>query len=178
MNTANLQLEGLYLVMAALNNALVAKGVMSREEIDLALRVAEETARGDPGCTDMSEPNREAIAFPARLLRLANNGASDGQIQPFSELARLVGQLKDDGGVGNKDSAPYQADPSETLFYTSENGDRWLLFTDVGGRQFVRHIPTQRSGGQISITDLEAFRERDPHSPQNQHLEERLRKRA
>jgi hypothetical protein len=177
MNTANLQLEGLYLVIAALNNALVAKGMMSREEIDLALRVAEETARGDHGA-DMSEPNRDAVAFPARLLRLANNGASDGQIQPFSELAKLVGQLKDDRGEAKEGAASYQADPSETPFYTSENGDRWVLFTDVGGRQFVRHIPTHRSGGQISITDLEAFRERDPHSPQNQHLEELLREKA
>lgn len=178
MNTANLQLEGLYLVIAALNNALVAKGMMSREEIDMSLRVAEETARGDPGCTDMSESNREAVAFPARLLRLANNGASDGQIQPFSELAKLVGQLKDDMVVGDVDSASYETDPYETPFYTSENGDKWLLFTDVGGRKFVRHIPTHRSGGQISITDLEAFRERDPHTPQNQHLEELLREKA
>jgi hypothetical protein len=178
MNTANLQLEGLYLVIAALNNALVAKGMMSREEIDMSLRVAEETARGDPECTDMSEPNRDAVAFPARLLRLANNGASDGQIQPFSELAKLVGQLKEDGGDANEDSATYRVDPSETPFYTSENSDRWLLFTDVGGRQFVRHIPTHRSGGQISITDLAAFRERDPHTPQNQHLEELLREKV
>jgi hypothetical protein len=86
MNTANLQLEGLYLVIAALNNALVAKGVMSRQEIDMAFRMAEETADADRNIDDMSEANREVIAFPARLLRLANNGASDGQIQPFSEL--------------------------------------------------------------------------------------------
>ena len=38
MNIANLQLEGLYLALAAINNALVEKGVLSREEMSLALR--------------------------------------------------------------------------------------------------------------------------------------------
>ena len=41
MNTANLQLEGLYLSIAALNNALVQKGVLSREEVNHALRIAD-----------------------------------------------------------------------------------------------------------------------------------------
>ena len=95
MNTANLQLEGFYLVIAALNDALVRKGLMSREEIDKALRIAEQTAIGDYGVEDMSPANRDAVAFPARLLQLANAGASDGQIQPFSELAKLVGQTKE-----------------------------------------------------------------------------------
>lgn len=95
MNTANLQLEGFYLVIAALNNALVAKGVMSREEIDAALNIAEVTAVNDYGLEEMSPANRDAVAFPARLLRLANNGASETEIQPFSELAKLVGQTKE-----------------------------------------------------------------------------------
>lgn len=95
MNTANLQLEGLYLVIAALNNALVAKGVMSREEIDTALRLAEQVAIGDYALEDMAPASRDAVAFPARLLQLANRGASAGEIQPFSELAKLVGQTKE-----------------------------------------------------------------------------------
>ena len=94
MNTANLQLEGLYLVVAALNNALVAKGVMSREEVDFALKVAEQTALGDYPMEDMSPANRDAVAFPARVLQLANQGASGTEIQTFSELAKLVGQTK------------------------------------------------------------------------------------
>ena len=169
MNIANLQLEGLYLVLAALNNALVAKGLMSREEMDLALRVAEETAAADRSSEDLNQSNRDALAFPARLLRLANNGGSDGQILSFSELAKMVGRLKD--------ASPEAVDDAdaEQVFYASENGDKWVLFTDVGGRRFVRHIPANRSGGQISITELESFRERDPHSPQNQRLEELLR---
>lgn len=95
MNTANLQLEGFYLVIATLNDALVTKGVMTREEINKMLRNAEQTAIGDYNVEDMSPANRDAIAFPARILMLANNGASEGQIQPFSELAKLVGMTKE-----------------------------------------------------------------------------------
>ncbi len=47
MNTANLQLEGLYLVVATLNELLVTKGVATRDEIHHALRKTEETAIGD-----------------------------------------------------------------------------------------------------------------------------------
>jgi hypothetical protein len=94
MNTANLQLEGFYLVVASLNELLVAKGVLTRPEIDGALRKAEQTAVGDYNLEAMSPANRDAVAFAARLLQLANNGAGDGQLQPFSELAKLVGQTK------------------------------------------------------------------------------------
>ena len=96
MNTANLQLEGLYLVVAALNNALVKKGILSRDEIELALRRAEETAIGDDRVAeDLSPANRDAIAFPARLLALANRTASDDEISTFSELARMVATTKE-----------------------------------------------------------------------------------
>ena len=95
MNTANLQLEGLYLVVASLNNALVRKGLLTREEIDLALRRAEETAIDDDRATeDLSPANRDAIAFPARLLALANRSASAHEIPGFAELARMVGSTK------------------------------------------------------------------------------------
>ncbi|MFC3705957.1 hypothetical protein ACFOOL_14465 [Devosia honganensis] len=95
MNVSNLQLQGLYLAIAAINNALVAKGVLSREEIDLALQRAEQTALGDDRLVeDMSSASRDAVAFPARLLMLANNSASETEIATFSELAKLVGQTK------------------------------------------------------------------------------------
>ena len=95
MNTANLQLEGLYLVVASLNNALVKKGLLTREEIDEALRRAEATAMGDDRVSeDLSPANRDAIAFPARLLALANRGASPDNTQGFAELARMVGSTK------------------------------------------------------------------------------------
>lgn len=98
MNTANLQLEGLYLVIASLNELLVAKGVVARQEIDNALHKAEQTAVNDYNVEEMSPANRDAVAFAARLLMLANNGAGDGQIQSFSELAKLVGQTKEPYG--------------------------------------------------------------------------------
>ncbi|MDB5473240.1 MAG: hypothetical protein JWP99_543 [Devosia sp.] len=94
MNTANLQLEGLYLAIAALNNALVEKGVMSREEVATAMRRAEQTALGDYRNDELSGAERDAVAFAPRLLNLANNSAADGQTPSFSELAKLVGQTK------------------------------------------------------------------------------------
>ena len=95
MNTANLQLEGLYMVVAAINNALVAKGLLTREEIDLALRIAEDAVVSDYRNEEISSSNRDAVAFPARLLQLANNMASETEIPPFSELAKTVGMTKE-----------------------------------------------------------------------------------
>ncbi|MHA6732239.1 hypothetical protein [Devosia sp. A369] len=94
MNTANLQLEGLYLAIAAINNALADKGLLTREEIDTALRRAEQTALGDYRTEELSFSERDAMAFAPRLLALANNSASDGFTPPFSELAKMVGQTK------------------------------------------------------------------------------------
>ena len=94
MNTANLQLEGLLAAIAALNNLLVSKGIVSRGELEKALHVAEATATGDDRLSELSPANRDAIVFPLRLLRLANNMASADGVPPFSELARTVGETK------------------------------------------------------------------------------------
>ncbi|MET3900032.1 hypothetical protein ABIB57_003995 [Devosia sp. UYZn731] len=94
MNTANLQIEGLLIAIASLNDLLVTKGMVDRHEICHALDVAEQTVLGDYRTEDLGETQRDAIAFPIRLLRLANNGASDTEIMPFSELAKMVGQTK------------------------------------------------------------------------------------
>lgn len=102
MNTANLQLEGLYLCLASLTNGLVVKGVFSREEVDDLLRTAERTALEDYRKDDLSPANRDAVAFPARLLRLMNNSASNNEIPRFSEMAKLVGETKN--GVAFPDS--------------------------------------------------------------------------
>jgi hypothetical protein len=95
MNTANLQLEGLYLCLASISNALVAKGVLSRREVDAALASAEATAVADYRNDQLSDPSREAVVFPIRLLRLMINSASETEIPRFSEMAKLVGQIKD-----------------------------------------------------------------------------------
>ena len=95
MNTANLQLEGLLVAIAAVNQALVAKGVLATAEIDRALAISEQTALGDERLTeDLSPSNRDAVLFPIRLLRLANNVAGDRGVPPFAELARAVGESK------------------------------------------------------------------------------------
>jgi len=95
VNTANLQLEGLLMAIAAVNQALVAKGVLATEELDHALAICEQTALGDERLTeDLSPSNRDAVLFPIRVLRLANNMAGEGGLPPFAELARTVGETK------------------------------------------------------------------------------------
>jgi uncharacterized protein YqfA (UPF0365 family) len=95
MNVANLQLQGLYLAVAAINNVLVAKGVLTREEVDVALARAEQVALGDSRILeDLHPSNRDAVAFPMRILSLANKKATGMEVPGFSELARLVGETK------------------------------------------------------------------------------------
>lgn len=93
MNTANLQLEGLYAAFAALMEALKEKGVLGQDEIDRALRYAEHRLSHDPGRPeDLSEANVNAILFPVRLLRLANEDGEEPR--SFAELAAQVGRRK------------------------------------------------------------------------------------
>jgi len=89
------QLEGLYMAMASINEALIAKGVLSREEVTHALRVAEQTVVGSDRATeDLRPAERDAMAFPCRLLIEALGTTSDGQPPTFSALARRVGAAK------------------------------------------------------------------------------------
>jgi hypothetical protein len=94
MNAANLQLEGLCLAITALNQALVAKGVLTQDEVDGALRTAEAAARSDERFEEKLSPaNRDAICFPIRVLQLANTCGAE-KPWSFSHLARLVGETK------------------------------------------------------------------------------------
>lgn len=94
MNTANLQLEGLCLAIAAVNRALVTKGLLTQDEIDKALRKAESAARSDERAVDhLSPSNRDAVCFPIRVLQIANTTGADSP-WTFSHLARLVGETK------------------------------------------------------------------------------------
>jgi hypothetical protein len=92
MNTANLKLEGLCLALAAINNLLVRKGLVAREELAAVLDSALETAEMDRGT--LSPANLHAIQFPIRVLSLANQATEEAPLR-FSELARTIGELKD-----------------------------------------------------------------------------------
>jgi len=96
MNVANLQLEGLLMAVAAVNNVLVRKGILSADEVDLALRRIEASLTADERLyEDMSPANRDAVCFPVRLLLAANNAREETGIPPFFELARMVGRTKE-----------------------------------------------------------------------------------
>ena len=88
MNTANLQLEGLYIAVATLVEAIRQKGLLDADEIEQALLRAENLApqRSEP----LPEANMAAIRFPARLLLLANQAAVRGEQFSFEDLARRV----------------------------------------------------------------------------------------
>ena len=88
MNTANLQLEGLYLVLAGLVAELRAKGLLDAADIDRVFDRAEAACAAEAG--RMSPANLDAVRFPARLLRAACAGAP-AEIPSFSALAARVG---------------------------------------------------------------------------------------
>ena len=93
MNTANLQLEGLFLAIASVHKAMVDKGILTVDEIDAALHIAEAQATGDDHLSeDLSPANRDAVCFPIRLLRLANQ--DEQRSTSFTELAKAVGRTK------------------------------------------------------------------------------------
>jgi hypothetical protein len=95
MNSANLQLEGLYLAVAAMHETLISKGLVSRQEVDDAMRAAEQTAINDNRSIESLRPaERDALAFPARLLRMANSTVAEGEALSFTALARRVGSVK------------------------------------------------------------------------------------
>lgn len=94
MNTANLQLEGLLLAFASINQALVRKGVLDSEEIEAALAEAE-TLTGRNQAASISPANRDAISFPIRFLKQANRHWDKDK--SFAELARAVGESNQPG---------------------------------------------------------------------------------
>lgn len=96
MNTANLQLEGLYAAVAALMNSLRDKGVMSAEEIDACLAAAE-SVNTSARRRELSPANAEAIRFPFRYLRAANKAAAGGSPRSFFDIATEIGMMKDEG---------------------------------------------------------------------------------
>lgn len=57
----------------------------------------------------------------------------------------------------------------DLVFYSSENGDQWLL---VGGHagSIVRHQPNASSGGSMRDVPLEDYLPREQNTPQGQAL--------
>ena len=95
MNTANLQLQGLYAVLAELLSTLRSRGILDEGETEAMLRRAEHTAGDDAERrADLSLAEFEAVLFPIRLLMEANRAHDRDERLGFGALARLVGQMK------------------------------------------------------------------------------------
>lgn len=95
MNTANLQLQGLYAVIAELFATLQARGILDADETEHLLRRAEQTAGNDAEQRgELSLAELEAVLFPIRLMLEANRAAERDERLSFQELARMVGQMK------------------------------------------------------------------------------------
>lgn len=68
---------------------------------------------------------------------------------------------------------------SVETFYSSSNGDRWLLVNDnETGQMLVRHEPNLASGGRASDVAVAEFLSRSGASPQAVALQELLGKRG
>nr|WP_246591635.1 hypothetical protein [Aminobacter anthyllidis] len=83
------------MAIATINHILVRKGVLSAEEIDIALRKAEASETAEERSQELSSSHRDAVNFPIRLLQLANQCQPEADIPSFSALARMVGQMKE-----------------------------------------------------------------------------------
>ncbi len=96
MNVASLQMQGLLCALAAINQMLVDKGAATTDDIAKALSGAEQALSGDDRFTEDMEPQqRDAVLFPLRYLHMANSMAANDEGATFSDLARMVGKLKE-----------------------------------------------------------------------------------
>lgn len=91
MNTANLQLQGLLMALAAVLEVMQREGLLETEQLDAVLARAEEKACADLASQELSGANRDAVLFPIRALRWA---AASGNSLTFSALAGIVGETK------------------------------------------------------------------------------------
>jgi len=85
MNTANPQLEGLYLAISALVRCMIDKGLLEAEDLHRAMAEARKVAEEDMQTSSLSEANRKAVLFPIELLDKA-----DGDVETFRMLARRI----------------------------------------------------------------------------------------
>ena len=97
VNTANLQLEGVYLTLAALLGAIRDKGVLNDQEIEKLLNGVEQTLVTDPSRpTELRDANVDAICFPVRFLRHAMQASAKGGAYSFAHIASQVARRKPD----------------------------------------------------------------------------------
>lgn len=95
MNTANLQLEGLLVAISAVLQSLRQKALLTREDIDATLEAAERDVAADQERPEeLSSANVDAVLFPIRFLRAANERGENEAIPSFSDMASRVGQSK------------------------------------------------------------------------------------
>lgn len=93
MNTANLQMEGVLMAVAALCRLCREKGIASEAEIEKVLAEAEEAlAKDGLRPEQLSHANVEAVLFPLRFLREANRRDLPGAIRAYTEIAATVGK--------------------------------------------------------------------------------------
>lgn len=93
MNTANLQLEGVYAVLASLLQTLRDKSILSEAEIGLMLTEVERNIAADGGRpVEVRASNVEAMRFPARYLRHALQASSQGHKPTFGQIAASIGR--------------------------------------------------------------------------------------
>jgi hypothetical protein len=95
MNTANLQLEGVYFVLAALIEALIAKGVVQKSEMVALLSEVERRIGADKSRpAEIRDANVEAALFPARFLKSALRAASEGGKPSFADVVSLIKETR------------------------------------------------------------------------------------
>lgn len=90
MNTANPQLEGLYLALFALIRQMVSKGMLSEEDVGAAMNDARQRAERDFESSPMSDANRKAVLFPIELLALAGAIEKPDDDDTFRGMARRI----------------------------------------------------------------------------------------
>lgn len=97
MNTANLQMEGILMAMAALCQLLRHKGIADTDEIEAALAEAEDALANDSLRPEqLSHANVEAALFPLRFVREANRRDMPGSTAAYMEIATSVGRTRRD----------------------------------------------------------------------------------
>ncbi len=95
MNTANLQLEGVYIVLSALIEALIAKGVFQKPELIAILSEVERRIGADRSRpAEIRGANVEAAQFPARFLKSALGVASEGDKPSFADVVSLIKEAR------------------------------------------------------------------------------------